>query len=35
MNQRFKEARVRAGMTATAAAKALGVSQTTVSNWDQ
>ena len=34
MNQRFKEARVRAGMTATAAAKALGVSQTTVSNWD-
>ena len=24
MNQRFKEARVRAGMTATAAAKALG-----------
>lgn len=34
MNQRFKEARVRAGMTATAAAKALGISQTTVSNWD-
>ena len=34
MNQRFKEARVRAGMTATAAAKALGVSPTTVSNWD-
>ena len=34
MNQRFKEARVRACMTATAAAKALGVSQTTVSNWD-
>ena len=34
MNHRFKEARIRAGMTATAAAKALGVSQTTVSNWD-
>lgn len=34
MNYRFKEARIHAGMTATAAAKALGVSQTTVSNWD-
>lgn len=34
MDHRFKEARIRAGMTATAAAKALGVSQTTVSNWD-
>ena len=34
MDHRFKEARIRAGLTATAAAKALGVSQTTVSNWD-